>query len=142
MAENLSGAVDPVKTVTPEEISQTFLDNFGIVGWGEAGTEAVDAIDVQLQMGAPSPGGDDVALAREEILRLTCSAGTMSAGDGAAGTVLSGDGTDDMIIKCDASGHFDLKVTYDGTGDVTVLAGATQGSRVVGCSESKVLTFA
>ena len=80
----------------------------------------------------------------KERIRLTCTTGaTMNLVSAGAGTVLSGADSDDMIIETDeASGSFDLEVTYDGTGTVTVIGGATQGSGFVHCGESVDLTFA
>ncbi len=136
----IEDAVSPVQKVTTDELAKDFADNFGIVNWDTPGAEADDAIAVTLQLTNPL---DDDLLVKERI-RLTCTTGaTMNLVGAGAGTVLSGADSDDMIIETDdATGSFDLEVTYAGTGDVTVVGGATQGSGFVHCGESVDLTFA
>ena len=136
----IQDAVSPVQKVTTNELAKEFADNFAIVGWDDPGAEAGDKIAVTLQLTNPL----DDELAVKERIRLTCTTGaTMNLVSAGAGTVLSGADSDDMIIETDdATGSFDLEVTYAGTGTVTVVGGATQGSGFVHCGESVDLTFA
>jgi len=136
----IGDAVQPVKTVTIDEMAQAFADQFGNVTWGEPGVEADDKIQVTLQLQNPL----DQNLAVVERIRLTCTEGaTMALKAAGKGTVLSGDGTEDMIVETDeATGQFDLEVTYALVGTVTVVGGGTQGSGFVGCKESVDLDFA
>ena len=136
----IQDAVSPVQKVTTSELAKEFADNFAIVGWDDPGVEADDKIAVTLQL--TNPLDDDLAV--KERIRLTCTTGaTMNLVSAGAGTVLSGADSDDMIIETDeATGSFDLEVTYAGTGTVTVVGGATQGSGFVHCGESVDLTFA
>jgi len=136
----IQDAVSPVQKVTTDELAKEFADNFGIVNWGTPGAEAGDAIAVTLQL--TNPLDDD--LLKKERIRLTCTTGaTMKLAPAGAGTVLSGDDSDDMIIETDeTTGSFDLEVTFAGSGTVTVVGGATQGSGFVHCGQSVDLTFA
>ena len=136
----IGDAVQPVKTVTIDEMAQAFADQFGNVTWGAPGAEADDKIQVTLQLKNPL----DQNLAVVERIRLTCTEGaTMALKAAGKGTVLSGDGTEDMIIETDeATGTFDLEVSYALVGTVTVVGGGTQGSGFVGCKESVDLDFA
>ena len=136
----IEDAVAPVQKVTIDEMAQEFADKFAILSFGTPGAEADDAIAVTLQL--KNPLMQDLAV--KERIRLTCTAGaTMSLVDAGNGTVLSGDGSEDIIIETDEiTGSFDLQVDYAGTGAVTVVGGATQGSGFVSCGESLDLTFA
>ena len=136
----IQDAVSPVQKVTTSELDKDFADAFAVVNWDDPGAEADDKIAVTLQL--TNPLKEDLAV--KERIRLTCTTGaTMNLASAGAGTVLSGADSDDMIIETDeASGSFDLEVTYDGTGTVTVIGGATQGSGFVHCGESVDLTFA
>ena len=136
----IADAVQPVKTVTIDEMAQAFADQFGNVTWGAPGAEAADKIAVALQLKNPL----DQNLAVVEPIRLTCTEGaTMALKAAGVGTVLSGAGTEDMIIETDvATGTFDLEVTYVLADTVTVVGGGTQGSGFVGCKEFVDLVFA
>jgi hypothetical protein len=136
----IGDAVQPVKSVTIDEMAQAFADQFGGVTWGSPGAEAADKIEVTLQLKNPLEQNLNVV----ERIRLTCTEGaTMALKAAGNGTVLAGDGTEDMIIETDvATGTFDLEVTYALVGTVTVVGGGTQGSGFVGCKESVDLVFA
>ncbi len=136
----IQDAVSPVQKVSLDEMSSTFANRFAVVTFGTPGAEAGDAIAVSLQL----QNALGAALAAKERIRLTCTIGaTMSLATAGNGSVLSGDGTEDMIIETDeASGTFDLQVEYAGSGTVTVIGGATQGSGFVHCGESVDLSFA
>ncbi len=136
----IEDAVSPVQKVTMDEMAQEFADRFAILTFGTPGAETDDTIAVQIQL--KNALMED--LAAKERIRLTCTAGAeLSLVDGGNGVVLSGDGTEDMILETDeTTGTFDLEVDYSGTGTVTVVGGATQGSGFVHCGESLDLTFA
>lgn len=137
---SIADAVKPVQEVTMTELSTAFLNGIKVVSWGAAGTEALDKIQVTLQL----KNALDTPLAAKERLRLTAGlSGTMALKGAGRGTVLSGSGTADMIIETDeTTGAFDLEVT-DAVGETcTIVAGTTQGSGVVDCAESKDLVFA
>ncbi len=136
----IEDAVSPVQKVTMDEMAQEFADRFAILTFGTPGAETDDTIAVQIQL--KNALMED--LAAKERIRLTCTAGAeLSLADGGNGVVLSGDGTEDMILETDeTTGTFDLEVDYTGTGTVTVVGGATQGSGFVHCGESLDLTFA
>jgi len=136
----IQDAVSPVQKVTFDEIAQEFADRFAVVIFGTPGAEADDKIAVQLKL--KNALMQDLAL--KERIRLTCTAGaTMTLADAGNGTVLSGDDSEDIIIETDeTTGTFDLEVEYAGSGTVSVVGGATQGSGFVHCGESLDLLFA
>jgi len=136
----IADAVKPVKTLSQDEMSKGFADQFAKVTWGSPGAEADDKIEVTLQL---KNALDDDLVAVDRI-RLTCTEGaTMALKAAGDGTVLAGDGSPDMIIETDvATGTFDLEVTYDGVGTISVVGGATQGSGFVGCKDIVDLVFA
>jgi hypothetical protein len=136
----IQDAVSPVQKVTLDEMAQEFADRFAVLTFGEPGAEADDKIAVTIQL----KNALMQELAAKERIRLTCTAGaTMTVAAAGNGTVLSGDGSEDIIIETDElTGAFDLEVEYAGTGDVTIVGGATQGSGFVHCGESLDLTFA
>jgi hypothetical protein len=122
-----------------KELESGLNSLFGVVSWGTPGGEAANKIEVELQL--KDVGG--VALAKQEIIRLTCTENaTLSLGSGAKGSVLVGDDTDDVVIQTNASGAFSLEVSFATSGEVSVVAGATQGSGFLDASDSVDLTFA
>ena len=136
----IQDAVSPVQKVTFDEMTQEFADRFAVLTFGTPGAEADDKIAVTIQL----KNALMQELAAKERIRLTCTAGaTMTLAAAGNGTVLSGDESEDVIIETDeATGTFDLEVEYTGTGTVTVVGGATQGSGFVHCGQSVDLTFA
>ena len=136
----ISDAVKPVKTVTVDEMSQEFADQFAVVTWGTPGAEADDKIEVTLQL--QNPLQED--LEKVERIRLTCTEGaTLALKAAGNGTVLDGDGSSDMIVETDeTTGTFDLEVSYASAGTVTVVGGVTQGSGFLNCGLSVDLEFA
>jgi hypothetical protein len=136
----IADAVKPVKTLDLDELGKAVADKFAKVAWGPASPEANNKIGLPVTL--QNLLGDP--LIKKERLRLTCTAGaTMALGPANKGTVLAGSGTSDLLVETDLElGLFDLEVTYAGTGTVTVVAGASQGSSLVDCSASTDLLFA
>jgi hypothetical protein len=136
----IAEAVRPVQAISVKELSLEMANHTKHVEWGTPEAEADDKIAVTLQLKTAL----DEDYAGAEILRLTCEEGaTMTLKAAGNGTVLSGDASEDIIIQTDeTTGSFDLELSYESTGNITVVAGQTQGSGGTDCSQYVELTFA
>lgn len=126
--------------VAPGSISADRFDSdaqaiLGKVTWGSPTTDSGVRKTSRLQL----VDADGTPLAKAAVLRITCSdGGTISVGT--KGSLLSGAGAD-AICETASDGKLDVRINCTQTKTITVIAGPTQGSPIVDCSESVDMVF-
>jgi len=132
--------ITPGALIAPESIAADRLDAeaqalIGKVTWGEVANDSGVRRSCRMQL----VDADGTPLAKAAVLRITCDdGGTITLGT--KGSVLAGLGND-VVCETASDGKLDVRVNKTEAGTITVVAGLTQGSPIVDCSETVDMVF-